>query len=214
MAGADWVRVAVEWNYNVFWFLLNFGILFFVATSPKAAPVRTRYLVCFMAVWILVGNVLAALFLSAGPAFYGLITGDTARFGGQLAFLANGVGSPNSAISYQKYLWALNNAGQTGFASGISAFPSVHVGLVTLNALFLREYNRHLGTLAFVYVAFITASSVYLAWHYAIDGYVGAAVVLLIYFAARKLMPADQRLPARQGRGAIMNRPEAALATP
>ncbi len=214
VAGADWVRVAVEWNYNVFWFLLNFGILFFVATSPKAAPVRTRYLVCFMAVWILVGNVLAALFLSAGPAFYGLITGDTARFGGQLAFLANGVGSPNSAISYQKYLWALNNAGQTGFASGISAFPSVHVGLVTLNALFLREYNRHLGTLAFVYVAFITASSVYLAWHYAIDGYVGAAVVLLIYFAARKLMPADQRLPARQGRGAIMNRPEAALATP
>ena len=208
----DWVRAAVEWNYNAFWFLLNFTILFFVATSPKAAPVRTRYLVCFMAVWVVVGNLLAVLFLSAGPAFYGQVTGDTARFGEQLAFLANGVGSPNSAVSYQNYLWSLYDAGQTGFASGISAFPSVHVGLVTLNALFLREYNRYLGALAFLYAAFVAASSVYLAWHYAIDGYVGAAVVLLIYLVARKLIPADRRLSALPGPAATINRPEAALA--
>ena len=212
VAAKDWVRIAVEWNYNVFWFLLNFTILFFVATSPKAATVRTRYMVCFMAVWILVGNVLAAIFLSAGPAFYGLVTGDTARFGEQLAFLAHGVGSPNSAVSYQKYLWSLNEAGQTGFASGISAFPSVHVGLITLNALFLREYNRYLGALAFLYVAFVAASSVYLAWHYAIDGYVGAAVVLSIYLMARKLIPADRRLPVPRGQTATIDSPEAALA--
>ncbi|MDX8500981.1 phosphatase PAP2 family protein [Mesorhizobium sp. VK4C] len=210
VAKNDSVRVLVEWNYNALWFLLNFTTLFFVATSPKAASIRTRYLVCFMAVWILVGNVLAALFLSAGPAFYGLVTEDTARFGEQLAFLAKGLGAPNSAVSNQNYLWSLSEAGRTGFASGISAFPSVHVALVTLNALFLREYNRYLGALAFLYVAFVAASSVYLAWHYAIDGYVAASVTLLIYVVARKLVPADRRLPAPRTQPAA--RPEAVLA--
>ncbi|TIT23435.1 MAG: hypothetical protein E5W86_17225, partial [Mesorhizobium sp.] len=34
VAENDSIRAAIEWNYNVFWFLLNFGALFFVATSP------------------------------------------------------------------------------------------------------------------------------------------------------------------------------------
>ncbi|MBZ9676670.1 phosphatase PAP2 family protein [Mesorhizobium sp. ES1-1] len=192
VAKNDFVRTVVEWNYNVLWFVFNFGALFFVMTSPRAASVRTRYAVCFMLVWIVIGNILAGLFLSAGPAFYGAVTGDTARFGEQLAFLAHGAESANSAVSYQHYLWTLHEAGQTGFGSGISAFPSVHVGLATLNALFVREYNRRLGAVAFVYVAFVAASSVYLAWHYAIDGYAAAAVAVLVYVLARKLVPADQ----------------------
>ena len=210
VAENDLVRAVVEWNYNVFWFLLNFGALFFVATSPMAASVRTRYLACFMAVWIIVGNVLAALFLSAGPAFYGAVTGDAARFGEQLAFLAHGAVSRNSAVTYQQYLWSLHEARQAGFASGISAFPSVHVGLAMLNALFLREYDRRLGALAFLYVAFVAVSSVYLAWHYAIDGYVSAAVTLVVYAVARKMIPADPR-PAPDMQTATVNRPEAVV---
>ncbi|RRH93762.1 hypothetical protein EH240_28775 [Mesorhizobium tamadayense] len=209
VAESDLVRAIIEWNYNVFWFLLNFGALFFVATSPMVASVRTRYLACFMAVWILVGNILAALFLSAGPAFYGSVTGDTARFGEQLAFLARGAASSNSAAAYQQYLWSLYEAKQTGFATGISAFPSVHVGLAMLNALFLREYSRFLGVFALLYVAFVAVSSVYLAWHYAIDGYVAAIVVLVIYVVARKLIPADRR-PVPSMTSATVNRPVAA----
>ncbi|TIS55023.1 MAG: hypothetical protein E5W93_14290 [Mesorhizobium sp.] len=209
VAESDLVRVAIEWNYNVLWFLVNTGALFFVATSPKAASVRTRYLVCFMAVWILVGNILAALFLSAGPAFYGAVTGDTARFGEQLAFLARGAASSNSAASYQEYLWSLYEAKRTGFATGISAFPSVHVGLTMLNALFVREYSRVLGVFAFLYVAFVAVSSVYLAWHYAIDGYVAAIVVLVIYVVARKLIPADRPPVSKMTTGTI-DRPVAA----
>ncbi len=214
VAENDSVRAFVEWNYNVFWFILNFGTLFFVATSPRAASVRTRYLLCFMMVWIVVGNILAGLFLSAGPAFYGMVTGDTTRFAEQLAFLAHGVESRHSAFSYQQYLWSLHEGGRTGFASGISAFPSVHVGLTMLNALFAWEYNRRLGAVAFVYVAFVTASSVYLAWHYAIDGYVAAAVSVAVYVAARKLVPADKRYIRRWAQGTrpadIAGRPEAA----
>jgi membrane-associated phospholipid phosphatase len=202
IAEYDFVRNFIELNYNVFWFILNFGAMFFVATSPRVAAMRTRYLLGVMLVWIIVGNVLAGMFLSAGPAFYGAITGDTARFGEQLAFLARGAHSPNSAATYQGYLWGLQQAGKTGFASGISAFPSIHVAMATLNALFLREYSRRLGNLAFLYVAFIILSPVYLAWHYAIDGYAGAAIGALIYVVLRRLIPADHayrrlQLPGR-----------------
>jgi hypothetical protein len=186
-AGTASVRSVVEWNYNVLWFVICFGALFFVATTPAVAGIRRRYLFCFMLVWIVVGNLLAGTFLSAGPAYYGLVTGDTARFGDQLAFLAQGADSANSAAVYQSYLWSLHMSGQAGFGSGISAFPSVHVALAMLNALFIFEWNRRLGLLAFAYVGFVAASSVYLAWHYAIDGYVAAAVTFGLYAIVRRL---------------------------
>ena len=188
VAAFDVVRLVVEWNYNVLWFVICFAALFFVATSPEAASIRTRYILSFMLVWIVVGNIFAVMFLSAGPAFYGEVTGDMHRFGEQLAFLARGVDSPNSSAANQAYLWNLYQAGLTGFGSGISAFPSVHVGLVTLNALFIGEYSRRLGFVAFGYVAFVLASSVYLAWHYAIDGYAAIALTAVIYLALRRWM--------------------------
>jgi hypothetical protein len=191
----DFVRIVLEWNYAAVFFTICFGALFFVATSPLAASVRTRYLVCFMLVWIVVGNLLAGLFMSAGPAFYGAVTGDEFRFAQQLEFLARGADWPNSSAAYQDYLWTLHSAGQTGFGSGISAFPSVHVALAMFNALFVWEYSRRFGLLAFAYVALILASSVYLGWHYAIDGYAAIIVTALIYTATRRMKPTDNRLP-------------------
>ena len=145
-----------------------------------------------MLVWILVGNLLAGLFMSAGPAFYGEVTGDKLRFAGLLEFLAHGASSPGSSAYCQAYLWTLNTIGQTGLGSGISAFPSVHVALATLNALFAREYSRRLGIVAFAYAALIEVSSVYLGWHYAIDGYAAAIATVLIYVATRRMLPAGR----------------------
>ena len=99
---------------------------------------------------------------------------------------------PSSAALSQEYLWILHSLGQTGFGSGISAFPSVHVGLATFNALFAWEYSRRLGILAFVYPGLIQASSVYLGWHYAIDGYAAIIVTALIYAGTRQMIPAGQ----------------------
>jgi hypothetical protein len=194
-AGSDLARTLIEWNYNVLWFVICFGALFFVATSPKAAAIRTRYLICFALVWVVIGNVLAGVFLSAGPAFYGYVTGDAARFSEQLAFLARSAASQNSAAAYQHYLWSRHEAGATGFGSGISAFPSVHVGLITVNALFVLEYSRKLGIAAFAYVLFIVMSSVYLAWHYAIDGYAAVVLTTAMYLAVRRWVPAGRVSP-------------------
>lgn len=180
------VRTIVELNYNMFWHLICFGALFFVSTSPRANAVRAHYLTMFLFVWIVLGNVLAGLFLSAGPAFYGGATGDDARFAEMLAFLGQS-DWVNSAATFQGHLWGLYQQGRPGIGGGISAFPSVHVGLITMNACFLASYSRRLGILAFAYVGFVLASSVYLGWHYAVDGYVSIIVVTLAYYLSAKL---------------------------
>ncbi|WP_417435740.1 phosphatase PAP2 family protein [Hoeflea sp.] len=180
------VRTIVEVNYNVLWHLVCFGSLFFVATSPRADRVRAQYLTMFLFVWIVLGNLLAGLFLSAGPAFYGGVTGDDARFAGMLAFLGQS-DWVNSAAMFQYHLWELYKLRRQGIGGGISAFPSVHVGLITMNACFLTSYSRRLGILAFAYVGFVQASSVYLGRHYAVDGYVSIIVVTLAYCLSAKL---------------------------
>ena len=177
----------LEMNYNVYWFLLCFFTLFWMITSSGADRHRLRYVSCYMLTWIILGNLYAMLFLSAGPAFYGHVTGDESRFAGQLAYLALGSDGPNSVIAYQDYLWSAYASDQAGLGTGISAFPSVHVGLITLNALFARELNVWLGRVAMAYVGVIIVSSVYLGWHYAIDGYFSFIVVWVIYSLMKKV---------------------------
>lgn len=176
----------IEINYNMFWHIQVFAIIAFVAFSDFNTSRRVRYLVCMLLVWAIVGSFLAGLFTSAGPAYYGLVTGDNLRFGEQLAVLAEYEAS--SAVAYQAYLWNsyINNV--PGFGTGISAFPSIHVSLVVLNMLFAFEINKKLGIIALFYALFILFSSVYLAWHYAIDGIFGGMVVAVIYCGARRVM--------------------------
>jgi membrane-associated phospholipid phosphatase len=45
------------------------------------------------------------------------------------------------------------------------------------------------GSVAFVYVALIALSSVYLGWHYAIDGYISIVLVVFSHFLVRRLVP-------------------------
>lgn len=182
---------AIEVNYNVLWFFLCFGALFYVVSSPRAQAIRARYLTMFIGTWIICGNVLASMFLSAGPAFYGKVTGDEQRFA-TLDMLVNSNAGPSSAFAFQTYLWTLYEEGRAGFGSGISAFPSVHVALITMNALFAAERSRTLGIIAAIYTFLVILSSVFLGWHYAIDGYVSAIVVAAGHFALRALF---QRQP-------------------
>ena len=178
-------RMFIGYNYGVIWFLIAFGTVYFVASSPKADSVRSRYLVSFMLVWAGLGNVLAGLFMSAGPVFYAEVTGDAARFAGLAATLADGVALGESTGLYQAYLWDLHESGQSGFASGISAFPSVHVGLIVMNTLFAWDASRKLGWAMIAYSLLILASSVGLGWHYAVDGYASAILVILMHMALK-----------------------------
>ncbi|OWV93289.1 hypothetical protein ATY81_15610 [Rhizobium sp. R72] len=192
IAGHAAIVKIVDWNYSVLWFVVCFGALFYVATSPRARSVRVRYVCMFMFVWVVCGNIFAGIFISAGPVFYSAATGDSQRFAELANFLASPDG-PTTASMFQHYLWSLHEHGSSGLGSGISAFPSVHVGLIALNAFFAAEVSRRLGIIAFGYTAFVIASSVYLGWHYAIDGYASLLIVGSGHFALKTLMDRESR---------------------
>ena len=199
----QWLLRALEFNYNTLWFIICYFTLYWVVTSPRSERVRLRFVLTWFLSWIIVGNIVAGAFLSAGPAYYGFVTGDEARFADQLAFLATSADNLSSAHSYQAYLWSLHISGQGGFGSGISAFPSMHVALATLIALFAGEHSRRLGAIMWAYVALIVLSSVYLGWHYAIDGYASIVLVTSIYWALRLVQPRLARLAWRPAGAAL-----------
>lgn len=193
----------IEFNYDVLWFVLCFGVLYWVVISPRADGIRLRYCATFFFVWVLVGNVIAGMFPSAGPAFYDLVTGDAQRFEKLRAFLENTAGSFSSAYDSQHYLWYLHQAGLSGFGSGISAFPSLHVALITMNALFIGQHNRRLGWIVGGYTLVIMVSSVYLGWHYATDGYAAVLLTVGIYFAVKRALPLLRSLEWRSARASV-----------
>jgi len=184
-----WIAALAEANYSQVWFIVVYGALFLVMATCRDARFRLRYAFVFMAAWVLLGNLLAFAFLSAGPVFYSLVADDAARFGPLDAFLAGG--SIATTGLYRDYLWQAYEAGRAGLGTGISAFPSVHVGATFMLVPFAFEANRRLGLAASAYALVILASSVALGWHYAIDGYAAIAVVAALWRASRRAAPAD-----------------------
>jgi membrane-associated phospholipid phosphatase len=193
-AGDNRLLHVIEFNYDVVWFVLCFGILYWVVISPRADGLRLRYCATFFFTWVLVGNLVAGLFPTAGPAFYGLVTGDPDRFVHLRQFVDSSSGWFSSAADEQHYLWSLHAMGESGFGSGISAFPSMHVALIALNAMFIAERSRIAGRLAWAYAGLVLLSSVYLGWHYAIDGYVAVLLAIGVYWGVTRSMPTLRRL--------------------
>lgn len=184
----------VELNYNNLWFIITFGALYVIAVSPRFAAIRLRFVACFVLAWALSGTLFAILGSSAGPVYFGLVTGDTERFADLVSFVQLTRGQPGAAADFQDYLWTTQSQGHIGVGSGISAFPSVHVTIITMLALFIGELKSRAWTIAaWAYVAITCASSVYLGWHYAVDGYAAIAVAAATHFGVKKLASAKWR---------------------
>lgn len=178
----------IDRNYHQSWIVYWTAFAFWVCVCRRADAVRTRYIVSMMLTWGLLGNVLAGLSMSAGPVFYAGATGDAQRFAELSAFIDR-LDDGNSLVKYYStFLWQNYEAQAIGPGSGISAVPSLHVAIVTLNAFFVRElFGKWWGALAWLFVAVISFSSVYLGWHYAIDAYISIILVAVMYWIGLKL---------------------------
>lgn len=71
---------------------------------------------------------------------------------------------------------------------GIAAMPSLHVAAVVMLAIFLSSANGIIGALAWIYAASIAFGSVFLQWHYAIDGYIGVCLALITVWLSKRLI--------------------------
>jgi hypothetical protein len=145
----------------------------------KFAPLSyLQYLWTYVLAWPLLGNVVAGAVMSAGPVYYGLVTGD-ARFAGLLDYL----GHYSLAQQWRADLWHSYVTGTAGFGTGISAFPSLHLANATLLVLLASRVHRALMWTAVAFCGVILFGSVHLGWHYAVDGYFSIIATVAIWKA-------------------------------
>jgi hypothetical protein len=176
------VTFTINCFYNV-WVFVMFGVVLSQAWS-RNRTVRMQFLLTFVLIWIVIGTGLAMLFSSAGPCYYQHLTAAGSPYMDLMAYLncAN-ERLPLPSLNVQATLWRAYESGRHQLFAGISAMPSMHVATSVLFALVAWRINRWLGAAFTLFAIVIQIGSVHLAWHYAIDGYVGAALTVFIWHA-------------------------------
>lgn len=162
--------------YNL-WFFVVLASWVASAVAVRRQGLRRRYLLAFMLTWIVGGFFVAMGVSSAGPCYFARMgLGDDYAPLMQALARADGVHRV-WALTTQDLLWEGYVGARPG-SGGISAFPSMHVATATLFVLAARAFGRAALAGAVVYWAAIMAGSVVLGWHYAVDGYAGAAIAV------------------------------------
>lgn len=179
------------------WFFSKYMVVFWQAFSLKRPNLRAQFLLTMVLIWIVNGFILATIFSSAGPCYFGHFYPDLPNpYAGLMSFLRN---SHESAQVFD--LWAMDylitayNEKKTNLFSGISAFPSMHVAVAFLNMLLGWRISRTWGWIFTVYLAFIMVGSVHIGWHYAVDGYMSIIVTFTIWKIVGLFLPKDEIKP-------------------
>jgi membrane-associated phospholipid phosphatase len=177
--------------YNL-WFLVLMGFWFWQIFRRDDDHQRLRCLLALGLTWFIGTDVLGIVFSSAGPCFYGRLLPGADPYAPLMAHLSevNAI-LPVLSLPVQDQLW---NAYQSldGTIAGISAMPSVHVASAVLFVFFGYGIARWLGWLMVCFASAIFLGSIVLGWHYAIDGYAGAALAVVMWYAADALV---RRIP-------------------
>jgi hypothetical protein len=173
------VLMAFDWLY-LLWGVVMISTLSAVLWAAPIARCR-QYLLTFLAAWILLGTILAPVFGSAGPVYYARVTQGPDPYV-HLREQLKGL----HAAEIQEWLWNTTNTPVFIPVTGISAMPSLHIAQATLVALLAWTSRwwvfRALG------VAFLIGmqlATVAIGWHYAVDGYVAAALTWGLWHLAK-----------------------------
>jgi hypothetical protein len=179
--------------YNV-WLLVTCGTIAFSLFYLNDRRLRDRFVASLFLSWGLVGSLSGTIFASVGPCYYQFFYGDS-RYAELMSKLdAIDQRIPLLSRSTQDYLIDAYQAAVPGLGTGISAFPSLHVGTAMLVCLFAWNFGRFWKASGVLFVATILVGSVHLGWHYAVDGYASLAAVWLIWLAVgRALEPSAGR---------------------
>ncbi|SNT12638.1 phosphatase PAP2 family protein [Sphingopyxis indica] len=165
--------LAVEWFYSL-WHVVNIYTAMWVIFS-KNYVLKLRALITMLMSWIFLGSVMAIALSSVGPILFDHFYGGTA-FAPLLDRLARlseyGIGATMKARQF-----LLDNYGTLRLGSGISAMPSLHVGMAFLWFLMVPREYPGIRYLALAYFAVILFGSVHLGWHWLSDGIVSVVFV-------------------------------------
>ncbi len=178
------------------WIMIISGIWVWVVFRRKPELLHTRFVVAFIMTWWTGGTLLALIFSSVGPAFYGKLGLSSAD---PFVDLLSGLQELNThlpvwALRTQDNLWS----GYLGKIQplGISAFPSMHNSSAALFFLMFRRISKGWGRFFLGYAILIFLTSIHLGWHYAIDGYAGMLIAFVCWKMAAPVAQYIHNQPA------------------
>jgi hypothetical protein len=181
LIGYPLVTTIINFLYQC-WLFVLYGVLVWQAFALSDQRLRMQFFLTLVVLWALLGNVAATLLSSAGPVYFGRITGLEDPFQPLMSYLrAASEVSPVWALEVHDRLWNAYVADSDQLGKGISAMPSIHVATSVLFALTAWRVSRVLGAVLWSYAAVVMVGSVHLAWHYALDGYVAAVLTWLLW---------------------------------
>lgn len=184
----------IEFVYAL-WGVALVAVPFVACLRPAEDANRTRLLLSYPLVMILLGNVVASWFMSAGPFWFQHQPGMADPYAALFAYLDHG--SPDrafSAVLFQEYLWQAHQKNITEIGTAISAFPSIHVAIASLFVFYAWPFGGAARGLALAFLLIILTGSVLLGWHYAVDGYAGFIGAAVIYWVVGRVLALGQRL--------------------
>lgn len=173
------------WVYISVWSLPAMALPLIIAALDGNQERVNRFLMLYVVGWVVLGNIIALAGMSAGPVYYDRLIGGDRFMDLAPALLESGV-KASWIGNLQESLWNVYVDRGQAIGSGISAFPSVHVAMAFVTALYLAERNRWFVPIGIAFVAIILFMSVYSGYHYAIDGYASILVVAAAYVLARR----------------------------
>ena len=180
LLGFPVVTFAMDRLYAL-WVPLSAVVLVWQAFGSRAFA-RAHFFLTYVTVYLVLGTVLAIALSSAGPCYFGLLTGDQSSYGPLMSYLHSvHAKTPLIAVEGQAVLWQLYREQRDVPFLSISAMPSVHVAVAVLFALAGWEANRVMGLAFTAYALVVLVGSVHLGWHYAVDGYYAAIATAVIW---------------------------------
>jgi hypothetical protein len=189
------VTFVVSFLYQA-WVFVMYGVLLWQAFTLQAPRLRMQFLLTFLLSWAFLGTLLATVLASGGPCYYARLVGGQDPFAPLLGYLHHVAADYRiPALTVQEDLWKAYVGQGIGQGVGISAMPSMHVATSVLFALVGWGRGARLGAALSAFAVIILLGSVHLGWHYAVDGYVSAALTVLLWRSVGWALSHERALP-------------------
>jgi hypothetical protein len=191
LLGHAWITRFIDFCYILWAVVIPLGMIWF-AVGNCGSRLRMQVLLTSVIAWFVLGNVVASIFSSAGPCYYEQVARSANPYVPLMEYLSRVDEEHNTyAVGIQAWLWDGYVIRNNTLGYGISAMPSLHVGMTLLLALAASKRNRIVAGVLFAYTIIMMIGSVHLGWHYALDGYVAMIGVCVIWWLVGYLLDLD-----------------------